>query len=296
LKLGSFSLTKEFVGMSKSLFWAGRSAIVCGGSSGLGLQLVDALARQKSRVVILGRDIARLESACAMALKNGAESAVYFAIDLGSPKHRDCDDFIQLQKWLSENQLDLLVNAIGRSDRGSLELVSSSELVAMFQDNVLCTWNMIQSSLDSLKRASGVIVNIGSLAGIIASPNMGGYSIVKSGLTALSRQLRLELEPHRVAVMLVCPGPIARHDANSRYTELARSRGLNQPSSSAPAGGAKLKLIDPDMLCSMILNAAAQRKKELIYPSKAKWLAAIAPIWPSLADRILKRYLRPTAP
>jgi hypothetical protein len=53
-----------------------------------------------------------------------------------------------------------------------------------------------------------------------------------------------------------------------------------------------LRLIHPNVLCNKILDAAQRKRKELVYPVKAIWLAAIANVWPSLADWILKKYLR----
>ena len=284
--------SKKRIGMAKNQSWAGRQVVVSGGSSGLGLQLVMAAANQKANLVIVGRDMGRLEKARLIAIEQGANSAIWFAIDLRSSDSGTVRDSDKLHQWLIENNVDLLINAVGRSDRGLLEQLDANDLMAMFQDNVLCTWNMTLAAIPSLKRAKGTIVNIGSLAGLIAAPNMGGYSIVKYGLTALSRQLRLELESSGIHVTLVCPGPIARDDTSNRYSDVAKKRGLNEAYGTAPAGGAKLRLIDPKKLSEMILDAAGQRRKELVYPGKARWLASLAPIWPNLADRILQRYTK----
>ena len=107
----------------------------------------------------------------------------------------------------------------------------------------------------------------------------------------MSRQLRLELASVGVHVLLVCPGPIAREDSGTRYRKLAEERGLSDKLSTAPGGGVKLRLIDPKVLCQKILDAAHRRKKELVVPIKAAWLAAVANIWPNLADWILRKYI-----
>ena len=204
----------------------------------------------------------------------------------------ETDDLVKLRDWLATGHVDLLINAVGRSDRGLLEQLGDMDLASMLNNNLMCTWNMIRIMLESLKRTRGTIVNIGSLAGLVPAPGMGGYSISKSALTAMSRQLRLELAGQGVHVMLVCPGPIARDDSGTRYRKLAEERGLNNQSATAPGGGVKLKLIDPKNLCEAILNAAHRRKKELVCPRKAAWLAAIANLFPSLADWILRKYIK----
>ncbi len=284
--------------------WTGRWVVVCGGSSGLGLQLVISAANQKANLLIVGRDIARIESAMKIALEHGASSAVGFSIDLGLNAPSSADQELhneqvgsrkELQTWLVNHQVDLLINAIGRSDRGHLEQLKDSDLASMLNDNLICTWNMTRLALDSIKRARGTMVNIGSLAGLVAAPGMGGYSIAKSALTAMTRQLRLEMARSGVHVMLVCPGPIARKDPReqaSRYEKIAAERGLVDPASTAPGGGVKLRLIDPSILCKRILDSAHRRQKELIVPTKAAWLAAIASLSPNLADWILRKYLR----
>ncbi len=273
--------------------WTGRNVVVCGGTSGLGLQLVVAAAQQKANVVIIGRDLTRLENAEAFAMQQGANSATGYSVNLNMTElsQTSSNDRAKLQEWLSRNNVDLLINSIGRSDRGDLEQVSDTDLASLLNDNVMCTWNMTRMALDSLKRASGTIVNIGSLAGLVAAPGMGGYSVSKSALTAMSRQLRLELASVGVHVLLVCPGPIAREDSGTRYLKLAEKRGLRGQSSTAPGGGVKLRLIDPKVLCQKILGAAHQGKKELVYPVKAAWLAAIADLSPSIADWILRKVI-----
>ena len=279
--------------------WTGRWIVVCGGTSGLGLHMVIAAARKKTNLIIVGRDTDRLKTAIAIAMDQGAISATGYSIDLSlkvtstldSERKSEGDDLVRLREWIATHDVDLLINSVGRSDRGPLEQLSDTDLASMFNDNLICTWNMICTMLESLKRARGTIVNIGSLAGLVSAPGMGGYSISKSALTALSRQLRLELASDGVHVLLVCPGPIAREDSGTRYQKLAAERGLTNQSATAVGGGVKLKLIDPKMLCQKILDAAHRRQKELVTPSKAAWLAAIANVWPSFADWILRKFI-----
>ena len=289
--------------MGNSGPWAEQSVVVCGGTSGLGLQLVIAAAEQNAHIIIVGRDRSRLETAKALAMDHGARSVEIFSVDLSlkeassTPPHPleatdEATDETKLRAWLNENKVDLLLNAVGRSDRGPLEMLNDTELASMLNDNVMCTWNMTRMAMASIKRARGTIVNIGSLAGLVPAPGMGGYSISKSALTALSRQLRVELASSGVHVMLVCPGPITRDDSGTRYQKLAEQRGLETDSATKPGGGVKLRTIDPKVLCQKILDAAHRRKKELVTPVKASLLAGISDLWPSLADWILKKYIR----
>lgn len=279
-------------------FWYEKNVVIAGGSSGLGLHLVLAAATQRAKIVILGRDRDRLDQACKQALAAGASAAIGFSIDLrrdpllASPSEHDSVDENAFLSWLQSNPVHLLINAVGRSDRGPIATVSTNELRAMLEDNLVCTWQSIRVCLPAIRQIGGTIVNIGSLAGLISAPNLGGYNTAKSALTAMSRQLRQELKPDKVHVMLVCTGPIAREDSGKRYAELAEQRGLDLAKANTPGGGAKLKLLDPSQLANRILVSAMQRRSEVVVPAKAKLLAAIMNLWPTLGDWLLSKFLK----
>ncbi len=93
-------------------------------------------------------------------------------------------------------------------------------------------------------KTRGHIVNIGSLAAKMASRYLGAYPASKFAVAAYTHQLRLELGPQGLHVLLVCPGPIARPDAGQRYSgEAGRPPGVRPE---RPGGGVRLKGIDPD--------------------------------------------------
>jgi len=268
---------------------SGKQVVVAGGSSGLGLHLATEAAARGATVTILGRDPAKLESAASQISSHSpvANATCIIRVDVLQLKENE-----EVQSWLRDNKIDFLINCIGRSDRGTLESIGVAEFETLFQENVLATVSAIQCFLPALEKAGGCVVNIGSLAGLIATPNMGAYCVTKFALTALSRQWRLELASRGVHVMLASPGPIERADSHSRYHELAQSRGLHTPSAIAPGGGAKLSLLNPVKLAKQILDHAEKRTPELVVPSKAKWLAAIVPLSSWLADRILSKFLK----
>lgn len=278
--------------------WKEKRVVVAGGTSGLGLHLVLAAAAQGARIVILGRDRERLEQACQKAKAAGAQEAIGFSIDLRTislPCAQLIDslgDDVRLQSFLETNQVDLLINAVGRSDRGPISSVSAADLRSLLEDNLVCTWQSICLFKHSLLRARGTIVNIGSLAGLVSAPNLGGYNAAKSALTAMSRQLRLEWKQDKVHVMLVCTGPIAREDSGRRYEQLAKDRGLEIAHANVPGGAAKLKLLEPVGLANRILHDASTKRCEVVIPAKAKWLAAITALWPALGDWILVKFLK----
>ncbi|MBM3966959.1 MAG: SDR family oxidoreductase [Planctomycetes bacterium] len=297
--------------MQSSSVWKNRLALVSGGTSGLGKYLVLELARQNCRLAIVGRDVERLESTRSEAFAAGAASVDVYSLDVTridrkgeavfklpaegktslSNNLSSQDECRRLHDFLLRERCDLLINAVGRSDRGSLQNLSCENVRELFEINVLSSLSMAQMCWDSLCRGSGTIVNIASLAGLVAGPNMGGYSIAKHGLVAMHRQWRTESVGSGVHFLLVCPGPIDRPDSDERYSQLTAQRGLDA-NSAKPGGGVRLKRLDPLSLSRRILSAVDSKELELVLPSKARWLAALTPLWPSWADRLLRNSMR----
>lgn len=270
--------------------WCNKLAIVSGASSGLGLHLALALAQQGSRLVLIGRDRARLEGARNAALLAGSPDVRAVSMDISREDawSQENDDVAVLRSALDDENVDLLINVVGRSDRGRLKDLTATDLAAQFQVNVLSTFQTTRACLPSLQRAGGTVVDIASLAGIIAGPCMGGYCMAKHALVGMHRQWRLEMAATDVHFLLVFPGPIQGDDNHDRYAELAAARGIDANAARA-GGGVRLNRLDPKSLSRQILSAAANRRTELIVPSKARWLAALMPLWPDWADRIIRK-------
>jgi NAD(P)-dependent dehydrogenase (short-subunit alcohol dehydrogenase family) len=102
-----------------------------------------------------------------------------------------------------------LVNNAGISVGGVLELVPLEDLRAQLEVNLIGPVAVTQAFLPLLRRATGRIVNIGSIAGRVASPVLGPYAMSKSGMRAFSDSLRRELSHFGIRVSLVEPGAVA---------------------------------------------------------------------------------------
>lgn len=130
------------------------------------------------------------------------------------------------------------------------------------------------------------MVNIGSLGAKSAARWVGAYPATKFAVAAYSQQLRLELSPLGLHVLLVCPGPIKRK--TPRLYPLRGLEGLPDVARQ-PGAGVKTLAISPQKLAEAILSACQHRRPELVIPTSARLLFAIAQLWPTLADWILLR-------
>lgn len=108
----------------------------------------------------------------------------------------------------TQGQLHGLVNNAGLGLGGPLELVPITKTRELFEVNVIGLLAVTKSFLPLLRKARGRVVNIGSLAGILAMPGASSYAASKFAVQAITDSLRLELEPFGVQVTIVDPGAI----------------------------------------------------------------------------------------
>lgn len=268
------------------MYWQGKVAVVCGASSGLGRELVLALAQQRaSKIVLVARGQESLD-----AQKTELEASfpeTLFKIFCGDVCSQV--DMRRLRSVLEQESLlvDLVIQAVGRSGRGAILELESAELRDLLEANVGSSLTVLRELVCSLRQPGGTIVFIGSLASHFTPRFLGGYAIAKHALAALAGQARLELAEKGIHVMLACPGPIARPDAGTRYAEQASSAVPAQ--ALLPGGGAKLAGLNASLLARQILQAAFRRKAEIIRPRKARLLLILSTISVKLSDWILRQ-------
>ncbi len=254
----------------------------------MGLALASAWSRQGARVIITARHREPLEQAAARLRAGGGD--VHPVVADGTWP----EDIGLLLEMITDcyGQLDLLCNCAGRSSRGAILETTPEHFQLLLDVNLMATVRTTCAASKLLLASEGHVVNIGSLASKVAPRYLGAYPASKFAVAAYSQQLRLELGPQGLHVLLVCPGPIARPENNdcpdgvSRYAD--QSEGL-PPEAQQPGGGAKVKQLDPDWLAEKILDACQRRRPELVVPAKARLLFALAQLSPRLGDWLLLR-------
>jgi uncharacterized protein len=266
-------------------YWTDKTALVTGGSKGLGLAIARALVQAGAKVVITARNQEQLAQAAA-SFSTSDQKCGWLPADVTQPEQVDS---LVVETIKMHGRLDLLVNCAGKSDRGEAAATTAEQFRNLLELNFLSAVRVTRAALPHLLKTRGHVVHIGSLAAKTASPFLGAYPASKFPLAAYSQQMRLELGPQGLHVLLVCPGPIRRDDAGSRYNAKA---GELPASAKQPGGGVKLKGIDPDWLARRILVACERRRPELIVPARARLLFAIAQLWPSVGDWIVTHMTR----
>ncbi len=259
-----------------------KHALITGSSAGLGLAIARQFAAAGTKVALVARDADRLAEAI-RSLNVPPEQTLAICADV--TQQADVERMVAevQQRW---GQLDVLINCAGKSDRGRIEETTPEQFQQLWELNFLATVRCTRACLPLLMESKGHVVQIGSLAAKAASRYLGAYPASKFPLAAYSQQLRLELGPQGLHVLLVCPGPLLRDDAGQRYA--VQSTNLPE-SAKKPGGGVKIKGIDPEYLAKRILRACESRQLELIVPAKAKILILLNQFWPTLGDWLTNR-------
>jgi len=179
----------------------GKSVLVTGGSSGIGLAAAQAFAAEGARVVITGRDAAALAQAKASL---GARS-VAIRNDAGA-----IADAKGLASTLASQ--DILLDAVfinaGSARFAPFAEVDEAMWEQSFGTNVKGAYFQLQALLPRLNTGASIVLN-GSINAHIGMPNSSVYAASKAALISLAKTLSAELLPRGVRVNVVSPGPIS---------------------------------------------------------------------------------------
>lgn len=182
----------------------GKVALVTGSARGLGLAIAQGLAAQGAQVLINGRDEQAVQRACERVIADGGQACGIVA-DVA-----DAQAMAQaLAPWFEGDcAIDILVNNVGIRDRRGMFDFELDDVRQMLDVNVVAPFALsrdVAGRLIELARP-GRIVNITSIAGIIANRGDAAYTAAKGALAAMTRAMAAELGSHGITVNAVAPG------------------------------------------------------------------------------------------
>jgi hypothetical protein len=174
-------------------------ALVTGATAGIGESFSRLLAGNNYNIVLVARDLPRLqERATALEAKFGISTHVIQA-DLATD-----DGCLKVEKYIAENQIDVLINNAGFGTNKAFTMSALEVEQQLLEVLVRTPMRLMHVALPLMKaRDNGIIINVSSVAGYIAG---GTYSASKSYLTVLSESLNTELSATNVKVSALCPG------------------------------------------------------------------------------------------
>ncbi len=186
--------------------FASNVIVVTGGGSGIGLQIASDLYDEGATVCLLGRQGHVLEQAReALERRRGAGRVLHFACDVSSPEATtEVFDALKHQGHLVSS----LVNNAGiNPSRHRVGETSDQAWQQTLDVNLTGAFNCSRAAIaHMLTLGAGSIVNIASIAGIMALPQRASYMASKWGLVGLSRSMAIDYAAHKIRVNTVCPG------------------------------------------------------------------------------------------
>lgn len=181
-----------------------RTAIITGGSEGVGAATARRFADAGARLMLVARNRKNLDR-IAEELRERTEVKV-FAMDVSDAEA--CTDLFK-KTHFDYGRIDVLVNNAGMHARGPVEKVSAADLGRMIDVNLRAPVMLTRLALPYLREAGGgAVINVGSLAGRTPVPGSATYSASKAGLRAFTYALADELLGSGIKIAVVSPGPI----------------------------------------------------------------------------------------
>jgi short-subunit dehydrogenase len=179
-------------------------ALVTGASAGIGRSFAHALAARGDDLVLVARDVARLELlAEELRARHGVEAEV-----LGADLLAD-EGIVAVEQRLRDGSdpVDLLVNNAGMGTFGDFVGADMDAVDREIRLNVLALVRLTRAALESMvRRGRGAVLNISSLAGYQPAPSSATYAATKAFVNSFTHSVHEECRRKGVHVMLVCPG------------------------------------------------------------------------------------------
>jgi uncharacterized protein len=248
----------------------GKVALVTGASEGIGASVARLLSQRGSLVSLVARSEEKLRAV-------GGESALIFAGDLRDENTRHSVVERTIERF---GRIDVLINNAGVGLYAPAHSAPIEEARRMWELNFFAPLDLIQRVVPHMKQQrSGIIVNVGSIAGKITLPWFTLYSASKYAIGSLTDGLRMELRAFGIHTMTVCPG----------YVNTGFQQNVLHGNPPALAGRARQWAISADQCASDIVRGIENGKRTVVTPASGWLLIALERLFPTLVDRQLER-------
>ena len=174
-----------------------RSALVTGGSSGIGLAIGRMLREEGFELTLASRTKEKIEAAAA---ELGAQAV---AADVG--QEEDCIRVVREHRDRFGG-MDMLVNSAGIGIAGTVESLQTKHIDLQLGINLRGLLLVTRESIPLLKKSKGWVINLASIAGTTPTPGLTVYGATKAAVIALTRSMNAELEGDGVRAIALCPG------------------------------------------------------------------------------------------
>ncbi|WP_197748868.1 SDR family oxidoreductase [Hymenobacter sp. BT18] len=258
----------------------GKVVLITGGTSGIGRACAVVFGQAGAKVVITGRNEARLRETAAELQNLGIEYRTVRA-DVGSEAD---SQRVVAETVAAFGRLDVLLNNAGISMRALFQDADLEVIRQLMQTNFFGTVYTTKFALPHILATKGSIVGVSSIAGYRGLPGRTGYSASKFAMQGFLEALRTELLPQGVHVLVACPGFTA---SNIRNVALAAD-GTQQGESPLDEGN----IMSSEEVAGHLLRAVQQRRRDLVLTTQGKLTVWVNKLLPGLADKLVLSHFR----
>ncbi len=283
-------------GVSAGSDFAGKRCLLTGAASGIGRSTALKLAAEGAELFLTDRDAEGLEKTVADARALGGVVHVHRAFDISD---YDAVDQFAADVHAEHQAMDVVMNIAGVSAWGTVSTLTHQHWKSMIDINLMGPIHIIESFVPPMVAAGrgGHLVNVSSVAGLVALPWHAAYSASKYGLRGLSEVLRFDLARHRIGVSVVVPGAV-----KTPLVQTVQIAGVDRDDPSVKRWTDRFSghAVSPEHVADRILRGV-RRNRFLIYTSpdiRALYMFKRTMWWPySVAMRqvnvLFTRALRP---
>ena len=257
---------------------SGKVALVTGSTSGIGLAVATALAREGADIMLNGLgDAAAIEAERAGLAKAHGVRVGYSGADMSKP---DQIDAMIVEAERQFGRLDILVNNAGIQHTADVEMFPPDKWELILAINLSAAFYAMRAALPGMKsRGWGRIINIASVHGLVASAQKSAYVAAKHGLIGLTKVVALETARTPVTCNAICPGWVLTPLVEKQIADRAKSEGIAHDEAKLRLLSEKMpsaEAVTPDALGQLtvfLCSPAADQIRGAAMPVDGGWTA-----------------------
>lgn len=257
----------------------GKTVIVTGASSGIGMACAEAFAAHGCRVMLSARQKDKLDN-IVIKLKQEGHDVASFAADVS--KEEDCRNLID-ETIKQFGQIDVLICNAGISMRAIFKDVDLNVIRKVMETNFWGTVYCTKYALPHLLRSKGSVVGISSIAGKKGLPGRTGYAASKFAMEGFLETLRTENLKKDLHVLVACPGFTTSNIRNSALAKDGSTQGESPRD--------EQNMMSAEEVANHIFSAVKNRKRDLVLTFNGKMTVLLNKFFPGLMDKVVYAHM-----
>lgn len=185
-----------------------KTALITGGSKGIGLGIAEVLIKEGIKVAITGRDEKTINEAAAELNAQVKDSTIAIVSDVRDLSSQEAAVQKVIATW---GQLDYFISNAGVGHFATIENLTAEQWNDTIDINLTGVFNSAKASLEALKKTEGYFITIASLAGTNFFAQGTAYNASKFGLVGFSQAMMLDVREYGVKVSTIMPGSVATY-------------------------------------------------------------------------------------